>query len=427
MAYVINGNYTNFVDTANGTEIQVDLQAGANAFNAHEAATAEHGALGAVVGTHNIQTLTNKILTNPDINGGTIDGTVIGGAVAAAGTFTTLRSSGLSIVPILIPGQVQNLSFTKAAGVITIASASGAALSATNPAWVSVPSAVTGGIHVVLPITANITFNDDDHAASHLAGWTFGVTTGVAWNTELPIFIYVLNKDDTAAGLVFGISRNPTATLFVTNDIGDKDAVPLTLRQGNIFVAASIVEVDYNNVPAQIVGATFMTKVAAADDWTLSTTSAREGFGELTINYATSISYTMPTGQNGAMAAKHFNTVDGSTDLAFDNNNYIYNLNRDGYINAYYNFNTNAVNGADATALRISVPLYGFSTSTNFMISSGNGWIRVASTIYKQAPFLENAGTYFGVVRDSANAVMVDSGFSNGGDYVYGNITYKAF
>ena len=40
--------------------------------------------------------LTNKELTSPDINGGTVDGAVIGGAVPAAGSFTTLNASGNS-------------------------------------------------------------------------------------------------------------------------------------------------------------------------------------------------------------------------------------------------------------------------------------------------------------------------------------------
>lgn len=59
-------------------------------------------------------TLTNKTLTNPsysgttanggtittiDINGGTIDGTVIGGASPAAGSFTTLSASGAVTIP----------------------------------------------------------------------------------------------------------------------------------------------------------------------------------------------------------------------------------------------------------------------------------------------------------------------------------------
>jgi hypothetical protein len=56
--------------------------------------------------THNIdstvatltgtQTLTNKTLTSPDINGGTVDGAVIGGTTAAAGSFTNITDGNIS-------------------------------------------------------------------------------------------------------------------------------------------------------------------------------------------------------------------------------------------------------------------------------------------------------------------------------------------
>jgi microcystin-dependent protein len=57
---------------------------------------------GNVVGTTDAQTLTNKVLTSPAINspsltGGTINGTPIGGTTAAAGRFTTLEASGLTV------------------------------------------------------------------------------------------------------------------------------------------------------------------------------------------------------------------------------------------------------------------------------------------------------------------------------------------
>jgi len=92
-AWTINGSYIDNVNTASGNEVSVDLNAGANAFNAHELSTTSHGTTGANVGTTNIQTLTNKTLTSPDINtpdidGGTIDGTVIGGTTPAVGNFT---------------------------------------------------------------------------------------------------------------------------------------------------------------------------------------------------------------------------------------------------------------------------------------------------------------------------------------------------
>lgn len=44
----------------------------------HENSNAQHGATGAVVGTTNTQTLTNKTLTNPTINSATMSGTVAG-------------------------------------------------------------------------------------------------------------------------------------------------------------------------------------------------------------------------------------------------------------------------------------------------------------------------------------------------------------
>lgn len=60
---------------------------------AHTSATAAHGATGAVVGTTNTQTLTNKTLTSPTINGATVTGTVTAtGATISGGT-----SSGQTI------------------------------------------------------------------------------------------------------------------------------------------------------------------------------------------------------------------------------------------------------------------------------------------------------------------------------------------
>ncbi len=77
-------------------------QAGIATTKAGEANTSAIAAAGSAAATSsaivtertNAATLTNKTLTSPDINGGTVDGTVIGGAVPVAGSFTTLSASG---------------------------------------------------------------------------------------------------------------------------------------------------------------------------------------------------------------------------------------------------------------------------------------------------------------------------------------------
>ena len=77
--------------------------------------------------THNIdstvttltgtQTLTNKALTSPDIDGGTIDGAVIGGVTAAAGSFTTVGATGNITVGGTVDGRDVATDGTKLDGI----------------------------------------------------------------------------------------------------------------------------------------------------------------------------------------------------------------------------------------------------------------------------------------------------------------------
>ena len=52
---------------------------------------------GSIADSTGVTTLNSAVLTTADINGGTIDGTVIGGSTAATGTFTTIGSGDITI------------------------------------------------------------------------------------------------------------------------------------------------------------------------------------------------------------------------------------------------------------------------------------------------------------------------------------------
>ena len=532
MAWNPVGNYTDDVDAAKGSEVSADLQSSANAYNAHEADTAEHGATGAVVGTTNTQTLTNKTITSSLSNTTTnpvtitadslttayglqmsLDALTTGGFLDCTCTATTRTSGdlltishignsaaanigglasfvsndsdtgarnlvdiindntaatgavnlrlqqdstgdivqwydgatlvgrvddvGQIIAPMLVPGQVQNLSWTKAAGVITIAGADGTALSATNPAFVCVPSWVTPGHHVTLKVTANVTFNDDDHASSNLAGWTFGVTTGVAWNNDMPIFIYALNKDDTDAGLVFGISRRPTNEGFATASIGDKDAVAATDDQNAIFVAASITEANYNSRPVTLIGATTMKKVAAADDWTITVTytSGGSGIGNEALRRIFASSYTMPAGQNGAIANYHINNSTGANNPTWATpGNYValYTLDRDGFV--YHHYTTynmgNCTNGAAAEQLRVYLPFAMLDNSINNFAWVFGGRALINNVTSQIEANLGAGGiAYVGINYNTFAAInaLNCNNFANANDDVHLTVRYKAF
>jgi len=69
------------------------------------------------------QTLTNKTLTSPDINGGSIDGAVIGASTAAAGSFTSVSATGDITVGGTVDGRDVATDGTKLDGIEAAATA----------------------------------------------------------------------------------------------------------------------------------------------------------------------------------------------------------------------------------------------------------------------------------------------------------------
>lgn len=147
-----------------------------------------------------------QIAMTPDINGGTIDGAVIGGGTAAAGSFTTLSASGVltasSASNAIRIGTSCNLTTPPAIGGTTPAAGAFTTLSATG----QITSTVSTGTAplVIASTTAVANLN-----ASLLLGGTWAIPGSIGATTP-------------AAGAFTTLSSSGAATLnsaTVTNDL----------------------------------------------------------------------------------------------------------------------------------------------------------------------------------------------------------------
>ena len=114
---------------------------------------------GSIADTTGVVTLASSVLTTTDINGGTIDGVVIGGSSAAAGTFTTVTASGDVTIAdkIVHSGDTNTAIRFPAADTVTVETSGAERLRVTSAGDVGIggtPTAFGGGF-VVSQVTGS--------------------------------------------------------------------------------------------------------------------------------------------------------------------------------------------------------------------------------------------------------------------------------
>jgi len=250
-------------------------------------------------------------------------------------------------------GTSLNLGIGYSSPTFTVSGSDGTALSATNPAWIVLPSDSNPGYKVVHKITSNISFIDDT-GASDIAGNLFGTTTGIAWADAMPFFIYGVVKD-ADAGATLMISRVPhkNTSPAVGNIAKSGSAVAST--QGSLFAIDSGITVgDYDDNPCVAIGSFRMAKNDAGnDDWTVEAMNTKDGIGK----FQEGRNFGMPEDQNGATSATLSSTVGGDTIPTFQNISNGYSISKSGMCRYTVNWDNITVNGVGAGLLQFHVPL----------------------------------------------------------------------
>jgi len=106
--------------TSPGDKIDADIDQTNNAVNAHLADTTAHGGTGAVVGTTNVQTLTNKTLTSPVITGATTFGVLREAVTTDATLVATTVIAGVTTLAASITITLSTAAITATSGRVWI-------------------------------------------------------------------------------------------------------------------------------------------------------------------------------------------------------------------------------------------------------------------------------------------------------------------
>lgn len=281
---------------------------------------------------------------------------------------------------------VHRLGFGYSSSTFSLFGANGRDLSDNNPAYACISSKTNPGQILNFRLNSNFSFIDDS-GASTIAGMTFGVTTGVAWNTAMPFHVYLVLNDseDTLQAMC---SRNPFATKAPGASSIGTPSTPVTAGEGDFFSFDDVTVGDYDGNPCVYVGCFRMAKTTTADDWTVQAFNDTDGVNK---DYD-GTTFTFPQGQNGADSGKWFS--DGGAGAAVGiPGSYNYKLYRDGSCLVNFSGASTVTTSAATGDVRMHLP-YGIGLGNNIsppghfaylQNSSGNylnflGWRINAST-----------------------------------------------
>lgn len=268
-------------------------------------------------------------------------------------------------------GTSLNLGFSYSSPTFTVHGSDGTALSATNPAYVVLPSRSSPSLKVVHTITTNYSF-DDDSGTSDITGNLFGLTTGVAYTQDLPFYLYAVTNDaeDNIEMMISRVPHRPDAPAVAK--IGAPDD-PVADTQGSFWCFNNIDETLYDDNACACLGA-FRMRMSATDDWTVQSLGEDDGIGRF-LDY---FNFTLGAGQFGAATNSLFQ-ANGGTAPIWTTQQAIYRISKSGIVTLHATCSTNTTAGAGAVQAIMTLP-FAFNIITGGVSSLGGGYFIDAST-----------------------------------------------
>lgn len=304
--------------------------------------------------------------------------------------------------------------------------------SATNPVWVCVPS-TTAGRWFVGKFTSAKGFDYQGATDSDIIGEEFGVTTGVAWGNDRPFAGYIVNQNDTDAGLEIAISPNPAAKESpATTNIGYLDVPATTPSDNNFFFwTATNVTATHNAKPC-FRFCSFRMTMNASDDW--AATAFDNGDG---IDYNNSFNfggreYDMPTGQMGAASGKLMKNNGGTAPtFTHSDSHYKYKIFLNGDVRLSWRLKNTAGGTAGAGAVNaiLAAPYKYLADSVRRV--KGQGFVLGTSINTPAIAEINGNSTdifqTYQITIVTTNTVLTNAGLSAVNREHHGDLTYSGF
>jgi len=349
---------------------------------------------------------------------------------------------------LLTPAQtgIYNAGFRLSGGEFSIRQADQTVFTANEFAVVRMESAITPGKIVTLRLlTDRFKFRDDSNATSDIAGVEFGVTSGIAWPDARPFYPYIVNSNDTDAGLEGFISPDPTKTRSpATANIAFKNSGSPTDMStpsdiGCLMMTDANTTATHDDKPCIRIGGIRMVMAVTTDDWTVQTLDDSKKDG-IRLDPYEGITFLYPLNQMGAAASTHIQANAGTEPVwASDSSagyEYRLSLNGDCYVNKSTVNSGSPTNGTGTQAISMTVPyaFNGYASTRQWTRQVGHitaGSFVVANARIHTTDQAGPANKEMGLLGISADGTTVSSvlnnDFSVAGDELDLEFIYKAF